>query len=250
MNQISDTREPADTGMIPGKYHVFSGSLLKCLAMICMLIDHTAVVLISRSTIVLFHWGGSSVTLYAMMRKIGRLAFPIFAFLLVEGFLHTRNRKRYGISLLLFALISEIPWNLEHTGTIFYEKQNVFFTLFLGYMGLCAYEYFQGQICRQVLSVFSLYLLTMFMKSDYGLTGFGFIILMYAVREQKLLRAVLGCCFLSSTWVGGLAFIPISLYNGKRGFIRSPILKYAFYAFYPVHILVLYYIKLRTAGYP
>lgn len=233
-----------------GKYCIFSGSILKCIAMISMLIDHTAVVLLSRSTIVLFRSGENYLTLYTFMRKIGRLAFPIFAFLLVEGFLHTRDRRKYGISLLLFALISEIPWNLEHTGTLFYEKQNVFFTLFLGYMGLCAFEYFQGQARKQAAAVFALYLVTLFIKSDYGLTGFGFIIMLYALREQKLLRALLGCCFLSSTWTGGLAFIPISLYNGKRGFVRSPIVKYAFYSFYPLHILALYLIRLRMAGYP
>ena len=231
------------------KYRILSGSVLKCLAMTAMLIDHTALNLLSRSTIVVLRYGSHYLTLYKLMRSIGRIAFPLFAFLLAEGFLHTRNRKRYGISLFLFALISEIPWNLEHTGTFQYEKQNVFFTLFLGYLGLCALEYFREQSSRQIAALAGLYLTALFLRADYGLNGLGIILLMYALRDQQILRALLGCCFLISTWIGGLAFIPISLYNGKRGFIRSPFLKYAFYAVYPAHLLILVWLKSRQTGY-
>ena len=232
------------------KYKVLSGSALKTIAMVCMLIDHITLVLLSRYTVTLLHIGGVRVTLYGLLHGIGRLAFPIFAFLLTEGFVYTSNRKRYGIRLLIFALISEIPWNLEHTGTFLYEKQNVFFTLFLGYVALCTCEHYQGQIKKQILSVFLLYLTVLLAKADYGLTGFGFIIMVYALREQKLLQALIGSCFLSSTWKAGLAFIPINLYNGKRGFIRTPAMKFLYYAIYPVHILILYFIKAATIGYP
>ena len=233
----------------PAKYQILSGSVLKCLAMITMLIDHTAVTLFARSTIVIFRHGSYSLTLYTLMRKIGRIAFPLFVFLLVEGFLHTRDRKRYGISLFLFALLSEIPWNLEHTGHLTFGKQNVFFTLFLGYMALCVLEHFREQPRKQIPALAGLYLITLLLRSDYGVSGFGLIVLLYALREQRILQALLSCCFLSSTWVGGLAFIPISLYNGQRGFIRSPFLKYAFYAVYPVHLLVLFWLKKWLIGF-
>ena len=235
--------------MAEPKYRILSGSALKCLAMISMLVDHTALNLLSRSSITVFRYGNHVLTLYKLMRNFGRLAFPLFAFLLTEGFLHTRSKRRYGISLLLFAILSEIPWNLEHTGTVLYAKQNVFFTLYLGYAGLCALDYFRNNTKKQILSVAALYLVALFLRADYGLTGFGFIILLYALREQPVVQALLGCCFLYSTWIGGLAFIPINMYNGKRGFIRSPILKYAFYAVYPVHLLILAYLRAKYVGF-
>ena len=235
--------------MSENKYKILSGSALKCLAMVCMLIDHTAATLLASSPITVFRYGDHIVTLYRLMRTCGRRAFPLFAFLLTEGFLHTRSKTRYGISLLLFALLSELPWNLEHTGTLLYQKQNVFFTLFLGYAGLCALEYFRDDRKKQFLSLAVLYLVTYFLHSDYGLTGYGFIIMLYALRTQPVVQALLGCCFLSSAWIGGLAFIPINLYNGTRGFIRTPFLKYAFYAVYPVHLLILYFLKARYIGF-
>ena len=81
-----------EQGLIPGKYRVLSGSALKLIAVVTMLIDHIGFALLSQNPIVLFSAFGYSVTLYSIARSIGRIAFPIFAFLLVEGFLHTRNR--------------------------------------------------------------------------------------------------------------------------------------------------------------
>ena len=235
--------------IIPERWKVLSGSTLKCIALVTMIIDHIGVVLVKNSGITLLQtpWGG--VLLYTVMRKVGRLAFPIYCFLLVEGFLHTHDRRKYGRNLLLFALISEIPWNLEHTGTIHYASQNVFFTLFLGYMGLCCLEYFREKPMEQITSLLFLMLIAMNLKADYGVVGYGFILLMYVFRERRILQAVLGTCFESGGWAAGLAFIPINLYNGKRGFIRGKVLKYAFYAAYPLHILILYWIRKNTIGY-
>ena len=86
------------------KYQVLSGSTLKVLAAATMLIDHTAGALLSKNPVELFSIAGRTVTLYMILRTIGRVAVPIFAFLLTEGFMHTRNRKSYGISLFVFAL--------------------------------------------------------------------------------------------------------------------------------------------------
>ncbi len=235
--------------IIPERYRILSGSALKCIALCTMFIDHIALVLLRYSHIVLFQIGGAPFELYTLMRKVGRLAFPIYCFLLVEGFLHTGSRKRYGLTLLGFALLSEIPWNLEHTGTIYYMYQNVFFTLFLGFLGMYCIERFSGKPKQQLCSLLPVALTAMNLNADYGVTGFAFILLLYLLRERRILQAVLGSCILQSTWVGGLAFIPINLYNGKRGFIRGKVMKYLFYAAYPLHILILYWIKKNTVGY-
>ena len=237
------------TGLIPEQYKILSGSALKCIALITMIIDHVAVVLLKNSHIVLLRVGTEALTLYTLMRKIGRMAFPIYCFLLVEGFLHTRDRRKYGLNLLIFALISEIPWNLEHTGTLQYAVQNVFFTLLLGYGGLCCIESYRDERGKQLVSLIALMLVAMNLKADYGVGGFAFILVMYLLREQKALQAVVGTCIESGGWAAGLAFIPINLYNGRRGFIRGRALKYAFYAAYPFHILILYWIRKNTVGY-
>ena len=124
---------------IPQKYKVFSGSALKMIAVVTMLIDHVGHILLSQYPLAVDVWceiGEEQISLYWIFRTIGRTAFPIYCFLLTEGYIHTHDRKKYGLNLLVFALISEIPWNLEHVGKIAYpDKQNVFFTLFLGYIG-------------------------------------------------------------------------------------------------------------------
>ena len=95
-----------------------SGSALKIIAMISMVIDHVALYLMDDSTV-----------LYETMRCIGRIAFPVFAFLIAEGFIHTRSRYRYFFTLLGFAVISEIPWYLLNGAD---GTHNVMFTLALG----------------------------------------------------------------------------------------------------------------------
>ncbi len=227
--------EMADTQIIPERWKVLSGSALKCLALITMIIDHTAYVLLSKGT-----------RIYVVMRAVGRLAFPIYCFLIAEGFLHTRDRKKYGIRLFLFALISELPWNLMNRGTLLYEKQNVFFTLLLGYLGLCAVEYFKARPRYRLCALTVLFLTAVFLKADYGAAGYGLILLLYVLRDQKILQAGLGSCFLSGSWKAALAFIPINLYNGERGFVRSAWMKYAFYVIYPLHMLILAIIRVRV----
>ncbi|MBR5542213.1 MAG: hypothetical protein IKU64_07660 [Bacteroides sp.] len=70
-----------------------------------------------------------------------------------------------------------------------------------------------------------------------------YFLMLYVLRSQMLLKSVIGCCMLPGAWLPGLAFIPINLYNGERGFIQGTVWKYCFYAFYPVHLLVLYWIR-------
>ena len=119
-----------------GKFKILSGSTLKLIAVISMLIDHIALVLgpeLEFLTASLLTVGGRDITCYYIMRRIGRLAFPIFCFLITEGFAHTRNPKRYALRLLIFALLSEVPYNLMVGQTLFYTaRQNIYFTLLLG----------------------------------------------------------------------------------------------------------------------
>ena len=227
--------------LFPAKVRILSGSMLKLIAVLTMIIDHIASHLVNRQ-FVLISFGGFDITLYGLMRGIGRWAFPLFVFLMIEGFLHTRSRLRYGISLGLFALISEIPWSLVHSGTWFFGGQNVFFTLFFGYLGLCVLENIKKLPVLKCALLIALAMLTSVLWTDFAPHGFAFIILLYLVREHEIARPMTGFLLNNKWWVMP-SFLIMSLYNGKRGFIKGGVLKYAFYAIYPLHLLVIYFIK-------
>ena len=229
--------------VIPEKCKVLSGSMLKTIALVCMIIDHMAYFFAEKFSMPVFTAGASKITAYRLMRWVGRISFPIYCFLLVEGFLHTRDRKRYALRLLVFALISEIPWNLAHTLKLTYGGQNVFFTLFLGCLAMICIEQFSQDRLKQLISLIALLVVSLVLKADYGITGLCFIIMIYALREHRVLQAAVGCGMLSSTWIAGLAFIPINLYNGERGFIKGRALQYCYYAIYPLHMLLFYFIR-------
>ncbi|MEO2626985.1 TraX family protein, partial [Blautia wexlerae] len=149
------------------------------------------------------------------------------------------NRKKYGLNLFLFACISEIPWNFMFTNTWRYEKQNVFFTLFLGYLAFCALEYFWDNQKMQLVCVLALLTVSVFLKADYGWRGFVFLLIMYWFRNDKTAQAIIGSCWLYYEWKACFAFLSINMYNGERGFVKGKFLKYVFYWFYPVHITIL-----------
>lgn len=241
------------------RYRVLSGSGLKILAMVTMVIDHFDLVFLryqSEFITPLCTWGGKNITAYFLLRCVGRLSFPLFAFLLVEGFQHTSNRRKYARNLLVFAFVSEIPFDLMRFGEISALEQNVFFTLFLGILALFAISrwekgcailpchsessHLNGQLA---ICLFSLIGASMLIHTDYGSKGVCFIILLYVLRHSPVIQAAVGCLFLPWGWITGLAFIPINLYNGKRGFIQGAVAKYFFYAFYPLHMIAIYFIK-------
>ena len=190
-----------------------SGSWLKLIACVSMLIDHMASHVFKGmdwAYYVFFQVGHHEITPYFIMRSvIGRWAFPLFAFLIVEGFLHTHNRKRYGINLLGFALISEIPFNLVHVNRFFWPVQNVFFTLLLGYLGLCVIERNKEDFKNLAKYLIPLFLASIVLRSDYGCIGFGFILMLYLLRNNKLLMSIVGTGALPSTIFSGMAYIPI-----------------------------------------
>lgn len=209
-----------------------SGGTLKIIAIVSMLIDHTAAVLVDPST-----------AQYTIMRDIGRLAFPIFCFLLVEGFLHTKNVKRYAIRLGLFAMISEVPFDLAFANSIFnMNHQNVFFTLFIGLLVLITIQQFEHNKIIVVLSIIIGCLAALFLQTDYSYFGILMILFFYLYQKEQVTRAITVILLnvVLGQWIAGLSLIPISLYNGKRGIS----LKYLFYIFYPAHILILYFVRL------
>ena len=117
-------------------FECISGSWLKIFAVFAMTIDHIAGRFIRGTSldVTILTIANHSISLYNLSRSIGRMAFVIFGFLLVEGFIHTHSKYKYGRNLLLFAIISEIPWDLSHGGSLFYYRQNVLFTLFLVFL--------------------------------------------------------------------------------------------------------------------
>lgn len=182
-----------------------------------------------------------------VLRTVGRIAFPIFCFLLVEGFLHTKDWKKYAARLLAFALISEVPFDMAVFGAWFNpEYQNVFFTLFVGLLVLEGYRRFESSQIKQILVMLAGCVAAFLLRCDYNVFGIVLIVILYLFRNNRKYRTLAGglmaalessSCFCAAA----LAFIPIHLYNGTRGKLR---LKYLFYWFYPVHLLILYAIRI------
>lgn len=237
-----------------------SGSTLKIIAIVSMLIDHIGAIILERMLILkgmpeavdsrLFNaFIEANASLYytdIVFRMIGRIALPIFCFLLVEGFLYTHNLKKYLTRLFIFALISEIPFNLAFFGRFFeWGYQNIFFTLFLGILAIAGLRMAEekkqwsmiGRVLFGFLSVGIGIGAAMLLKTDYNMFGVITIIIIYLFRRRKILGVGIGCAILMEP-TAFISLIPIYLYNGTRGIN----LKWIFYLFYPVHILLLYLI--------
>lgn len=224
-----------------------SNSTLKIIAIISMLIDHIGAALILPQ----LPSHPSLCTFYYILRLCGRIAFPIFCFLLVEGFFHTRNAARYGLRLALFALLSEVPFDLAFHKQLFYpEAQNVFFTLLIGLLTIYALHSVKralpaNSFVKQAAEIFIM-LIGMFaawiLKTDYDWIGVFVIMILYCYHENKTLSSC-ACCFLlclqNLLEISAFLAVPlIRAYNKKRGIS----LKYVFYLFYPLHLLLLYII--------
>lgn len=223
-----------------------SGSILKLVAVICMVIDHVAAFILYRHSEyshILYTFAGENITIIWIMRIIGRMAFPIFCFLLIEGYLHTRNKWKYILSLLLFAVISEIPFDLISKGCISFTSQNVFFSLALGITGIFVYDSLRNDRFNQLVGVVMIMVIVFLSRCEYGIWGFLCIMIMYLLRNHFYTKMLLGCSMLPISWAAMLSIIPLRFYNGKRGFIQGNGWKYTFYLFYPVHLLILWFIK-------
>lgn len=219
-----------------------SGGSLKIIALITMIIDHVTAVLINPVQYPVW---------YGLGRMAGRLSFPIYCFLLVEGYCHTRNVKNYLERLFLFALLSEIPYDLTFYHTVFYPaQQNVFFTLFFGLLLLYVLDkasVSENNNTKMLAAGIIIYSIVFLFRTDYNVYGVLLIYLFYQYRCRKIYGAGANILinlaeYLAGAlyqWCGGLSAVFIWFYNGKKGVS----FKYLFYVLYPLHLLVLYGIQ-------
>lgn len=228
--------------------------VLKCIAMITMLIDHTSIAYFGYTT---------------LFNVIGRIAFPIFAFQISEGYIHTKNLKKYFLRLFCFAIISQVPFMLFNSTFTNNFSFNIFGTLFVGLLAIllydkisnCTFELTKDKkfnlTINKILGFIPAILLGIVSEVccfDYGFWGIAIIFLFYFFKNDKLgmLIFYITACIIKygvNIIVYGyhylyvllcigtiLPIIFIFLYNGKQG----KKIKYLLYAFYPVHLLILY----------
>lgn len=205
------------------------------------------------------------------MTYIGRMAFPIFAFQIAEGFVHTKNFKKYALRLIAFAVISEIPFNLFYSSRWFNPyHQNVMFTLLLGLLAIKVIDNLKKDISPKNIGKSLLWLALIAVGGTLGFVDYGFlgvltVVMFYLCRGYRFtpILQLIGMILINIVFFEGQVFIfdvfgkrveipsqgfavfsliPIWLYNGKKG-KSSKVLQYGFYAFYPVHMLILYLIK-------
>ena len=244
--------EPAAGTPARRRYQILSGNALKMIALITMIIDHIGAVILEMGIVdgyntgrlrisyeaALFWWYADS-----LVRAVGRIAFPIYCFLITEGFTHTHNAKKYALRLGVFALLSEIPFDLAFYHSWFYTgHQNVFFTLLLGLLAIMSIDYFEKRSSGRwtgLAAAFCFVMLGDALRTDYGAFGVFFIVALYAFRGCGWLRTLTGCLLVAWETPAPLAFIPIQMYNGKKGKGKQG-LKFFFYAVYPLHLLLLY----------
>lgn len=231
-----------------------SSFTLHVIAMLLMLCDHLWATVLSQ---------------YEWLTCVGRIAYPIFAFMLVEGYFHTHNLKKYLGRLLFWAVLSEIPFNLMYGGSPLYPyHQNVLWTLLLGLLLITGIEKIRQKgkplltIIIFLLSAAAGFILGTIAMVDYYGCGVWMVLLFYLFRGRKwwcLLGQLAGMLWINAELLGGLlipvqvfgheifiaeqalaclALIPIWLYKGKQG-PHNKIIQIIFYAFYPVHMLIL-----------
>lgn len=218
------------------KLQILDGTRLKLLAMVLMLVDHIGMVLLPG---------------HRWLRIVGRLAMPIFAFCVAEGFTHTRDRKRYCLRLALFGLLSEFPFDLALMGKAGWAHQNIMFTFLLAVGAMWSYELLRdraGRLGRLLgLGAAAVFILAgRLLHTDYGYFGAGLVFLFYLLRSQPQILRSLSCAGYITVLRSGniecyaaLAALPLLLYNGQRG--RG--LRWLFYFFYPGHLLALVLLK-------
>ena len=242
-----------------------SGYELKIIALATMLIDHIGAVVLWRYMEATGQYSDWIVTEYQLLRYIGRMAFPIYCFLLVEGFLHTRNVGKYALRLGIFALLSEIPFDMAFNYSYWDpSSNNVFFTLFIGLLlvwGISVVEKFYEFWMEKKLDAFigglatvavgvlmvvpAMFLAEKVLCTDYGMAGVVAILVLYLFRKNRYLAFTLSIMALgvllsnSSEYLALIMLYPLSLYDGTRGDRGGKIHKWLFYGFYPVHLLVL-----------
>ena len=226
------------------KFRILDGTMLKIIAMISMVFDHVGDVFFPGAK-----W----------MRIIGRLAMPIFSFCVAEGYHYTRDKNKYLRRLSVFALISEVPFDLAFSDKVGTEHQNIMLTFFIAVLSLMIYDAITGgagpfanlkKTVRNVLgtvTVLLMSILALILKADYTVFAVLAVFIFYVLHNKSYpIPQAGGVAFLAATRTvdiyayTGLSLIPLLLYNGKKG----KGLKWLFYLFYPGHLLLIYIIKL------
>lgn len=237
-----------------------SGSFLKRIAAAAMLIDHCT------HTFFLKYWfpvrGVTAFTrgLYYVLRGVGRVSFPIYCFLLAEGFRRTRSRGRYLLRLGLFALISEAPYDMAlENGLWSWNSQNVLFTLALGLGAIWAFEEITGgdpercsglRLSAAFAAAGAAAAAAALLRTDYGWKGVFVILLMHLFRDrpgERFLTAGPALLYAGPLEAAAWPVFPLlDRYNGLRGSQR----KFFHYLFYPGHLLLLALMRRALAGPP
>ena len=220
-----------------------SGTALKRLACLSMLLDHIGASLLENGLFRCSAIDPRLVGLDQLLRLVGRLAFPIYCFLLVEGFVHTHNVKGYLGRLVLFGLISEVPFDLAFFRTPFApQHQNVYWTLALGVLAMAGLKRFEKENGLPGWQGFvwagGCAALALAANTDYNASGVIIICALYLTRADRKRQCLAGAVLFLFELTAPLAFVLVWFYNGQRG-ACSPLQKKAFYWFYPVHLLVL-----------
>ncbi|MGM9942213.1 MAG: TraX family protein [Bulleidia sp.] len=228
---------------------------LHVFAMACMTCDHAWALLFPQC-----EW----------LTWIGRIAFPVFAFLIVQGYKHTSDLKRYMKRMLVFALVSEIPFNLMYGSSVFYPfHQNVLWTFLIALCAMTCMDRIKGKYSRWIsgglcaLITLVSFVLGYGMMSDYFGAGVLTVLVFYFLKGNTWIERIgqLIClAWINLELLGGyyvpveiagfqvdiiqqgfalVALIPIWLYRGRQGY-HAKWFQYFCYAYYPVHMLVLY----------
>lgn len=223
-----------------------TASTIKLIAAITMLMDHIAAVFISPDNM---YWG------YVVLRLIiGRISLPLFLYMLVEGFIHTKNVKKHALLLLIFAFISEIPHDYSiGNESLEFERQNVLFTLFAAFIALILVKKIMS-ISMNIYLKYSLILaatgvialICTALKFEYSYGAVLAAVFMYLFHDDLTTCVISGCICLGfidvSEIIGVLSLIILKLYNGQRG----KNMKYFFYIFYPAHLLIIALISVNA----
>lgn len=222
------------------KLKCLTSSGLKLIALGTMTIDHIGAVLLPQ---------------YLFLRIIGRIAFPIYCFLLVNGMFYTKDCRKYVGRLMLFALISEVFFDLTFFGTVYApQHQNVFFTLAIGLIMIYVLEQLREKVkfkifflnCAMELVIVVLCcLLACFLQTDYSYFGiimiYGFYIFRYNGALSCFFQVYMNVMIMGGVQSFAVLSLPIiGLYNGKPGTKKY---KWLFYVYYPAHLLVLFLFK-------
>lgn len=230
---------------------------LKLIACVTMLIDHIGATLVLRYIQSTPGFLPEMISLYYGMRIIGRIAFPIYCFLLTEGACLTRNPRKYALRLFVGMLLAEIPFDLafSYQGFVPFDwtSNSVMVTLLLGFLMIEAMKRMEG--FWKVALILPFYVFAEILQTDYA--GLGILViaaffLTRGVNHEKLLRLIVLMLVLTSggknfqlfgIWISlesfaVFALIPIFCYDGRK-LTNSKVAQWAFYLFYPMHILVL-----------